>query len=359
MEGIDELAPVLGVKAACRALGVPRSSYYRLQRPPAPLRTRPPRRPHPRALSSDEQAAVRAQLNSERFVDRAPRAVYATLLDEGVQLCHWSTMYRLLRSDAASRERRAIRRHMVYARPELLATAPRQVWSWDITKLRGSQPGVWYNLYVVLDIFSRMIVGWLVAEREDARLAEVLIADACTREGIDPQQLTVHADRGAPMTSKLLAELMLDLGVTRSHSRPSVSNDNPYSEAQFKTMKYGPSYPERFGSRAEAQAWVSSFIRWYNTEHRHSALGLLPPLVVHHGQAAAVSAARQQTLDAAYARHPERFVGGRPVPPLVPDAVWINAPRPQQQTLVTAAATEAAVPPTEPASRVSAAAAAP
>src|SRR5215213_1448247 len=258
MEGIDELASLVGVKAACRALGVPRSTYYRAQQPPTPPRLSPPRRPHPRALSSDEQAAVRAQLNSERFVDQAPRAIYATLLDEGTRLCHWRTMYRLLRSDAASSERRAIRRHVVYARPELLATAPRQVWSWDITKLRGPQPGVWYNLYVALDIFSRMIVGWMVAEREDARLAELLIADACTREGIGPQQLTVHAYRGAPMTSKLVAELLLDLGVTRSHSRPSVSNDNPYSEAQFKTMKYGPSYPDRFGSLEEV---VSSSFR--------------------------------------------------------------------------------------------------
>jgi len=359
MEAIDELAPVLGVKAACRALGVPRSTYYRAQQPPPLPRIRVPRRPHPRALSSSEQAAVRAQLNSERFVDRAPRTIYATLLDEGSRLCHWSTMYRLLHSDAATRERRAIRRHPLYARPELLATAPRQVWSWDITKLRGPQPGVWYNLYVVLDIFSRMIVGFLVAEREDASLAEILIADACTRERIVPQQLTVHADRGAPMTSKLVAELLLDLGVTRSHSRPSVSNDNPYSEAQFKTLKYGPSYPERFGSLEEAQTWVSSFIRWYNTEHRHSALGLLPPVLIHHGQAAAVSAARQQTLDAAYARHPERFVGGRPVPPLAPEAVWINPPRLQQQTLVAATATEAAVPADESGSRVSAAAAVP
>src|SRR5215207_1883417 len=201
-----------------------------------------------------------AQLNSERFADRAPRAIYATLLDEGIRLCHWRTMYRLLRVDAATCERRAIRRHPVYTRPELLATAPRQVWSWDITKLRGPQPGVWYNLYVVIDIFSRMIVGWMVAAREDASLAEILIADACTREGIAPQQLTVHADRGAPMTSKLVAESLLDLGVTRSHSRPSVSNDNPYSEAQFKTMKYGPSYPERFASLEKAQAWVASFI---------------------------------------------------------------------------------------------------
>jgi putative transposase len=292
-------------------------------------------------------------------VDRAPRAIYATVLDKGIQLCHSRTMDRLLRADAASSFRRAIRRHPVSTRPELLATAPRQVWSWDITKLRGPQPGSWYNVYVVLDSFSRMIVGWRLAEREDASLAEVLIADACTREGIGPQQLTVHADRGAPMTSKLVAELVLDLGVTRSHRRPSVSNDNPYSEAQFKTMKYGPSDPERFGSLEEAQAWVSSLIRWYNTEHRHSGLGLLPPVVVHEGQAAAVSAARRLPLDVAYARHPERFVGGRPVPPLAPEAVWIKGPRPQQQTLVTGVATGAAAPADEPGSRVSAAAAAP
>jgi len=268
-------------------------------------------------------------------------------------------MYRLLHADAATRERRAIRRHPIYARPELLATAPRQVWSWDITKLRGPQPGVWYNLYVVIDIFSRMIVGWLLADREDASLAEGLIADACTREGIGPQQLTVHADRGAPMTSKLVAELLLDLGVTRSHSRPSVSNDNPYSEAQFKTMKYGSTYPDRFASLADAQTWVSSFICWYNTEHRHSGLGLLPPMVIHQGQAAVVSSARQHTLDVAYAEHPERFVRGRPVPPAVPEAVWINPPLPHQQMLAAATATAAPVPTDEPASRVSAAAAAP
>jgi putative transposase len=357
MEGIHELAPVVGVTAACRALGLPRSTYYRAQRPSAPVRLSPPRHPHPRALTPDEQAAVRAQLNSERFVDRAPRAVYATLLDEGIRLCHWRTMYRLLRADAATRERRAIRRHPTYARPELLATAPRQVWSWDITKLRGPQPGEWYNLYVVIDIFSRMVVGWLLAEREEASLAERLIADACTREGIEPQQLIVHADRGAPMTSKLVAELMLDLGVTRSHSRPSVSNDNPYSEAQFKTLKYSPSYPDRFASLAETQAWVTTFIDWYNTEHRHSGLGLLSPAIVHSGQAPAVSATRQQILDVAYAEHPERFVGGRPLAPSVPDTVWINPP--VQQSSVAATATVAAVPTTAPVSRVSAAAAAP
>lgn len=355
MVGIQELAPIVGVQAACAALGVPRSTYYRSQRPSTPPAQRQPRRPHPRALTPDEQAAVRAQLNSERFVDQAPRTVYATLLDEGIRLCHWRTMYRLLQADAATQERRAIRRHAVYARPELLATAPRQVWSWDITMLRGPQPGIWYRLYVLLDIFSRMIVGWLLADHEDAALAEQLIADACAREGIGSQQLTIHADRGAPMTSKLVAELLLDLGVTRSHSRPSVSNDNPYSEAQFKTMKYGPTYPDRFASRDDAQAWVSQFVPWYNTEHRHSGIGLLTPQMVHAGQARAVVMARQQTLDAAYAAHPERFVGGRPTPPVVPTAVWINPPQPP---VVSAAATTtpAPGPPAAPGSRVSAAA---
>ena len=267
-----------------------------------------------------------AQLNAERFIDCAPRAIYATLLDEGIYLCHWRTMYRLLAREQATRERRAIRRHPVYARPELLATAPNQVWSWDITKLRGPTPGVWYSLYVVLDIFSRAVVGWLVAEREDALLAEQLIADACGREGIEPEQLTLHADRGAPMTSKTVAELLLDFGVARSHSRPTVSNDNPYSEAQFKTMKYGPTYPERFVNLAAAQAWVTSFIEWYNTEHRHSGIGLLPPIVVHRGQASAAVAARQQTLVRAAVVHPERFVAGHPTPPQVPDAPGLIRP---------------------------------
>jgi putative transposase len=231
IDAVQTLAPHRGVTAACAALAVPRSTYYRRQQPPALPPVSRPRRTHPRALTPDEQIAVRAQLNQERFVDQAPRTIYATLLDEGTVLCHWRTMYRLLAADTATRERRAIRRHPVYARPELLATAPRQVWSWDITALRGPQPGVWYRLYVIIDIFSRAIVGWLLADREDAALAEQLIADACTREGSATHQLTVHADRGAPMTSKLVSELLLDLGVTRSHSRPTVSNDNPYSEA--------------------------------------------------------------------------------------------------------------------------------
>ncbi len=323
--GMHELAPLVGMTAACGALGVPRSTVYR-QRRPAPGRRLSVRRRHPQALSPAEQMAVRDVLNSERFVDQAPRTVYATLLDEDTYLCHWRTMYRLLRADAATRERRAVRRHPVYTRPELLATAPRQVWSWDITKLRGPQPGVWYSLYVVLDIFSRMVVGWLLADREDALLAERVLAGACQREGIAPDHLTIHADRGAPMTSKVVADLLVDLGVRRSHNRPHVSNDNPYSEAQFKTMKYGPTYPDRFASLADARRWVTTFVHWYNQEHRHSGLGLLTPAIVHDGRAEAVVAARQAVLTTAAALHPERFVRGQPTPPAVPTAAWINPP---------------------------------
>lgn len=326
MANVEELVPVVGISRACAALGVPRSSFYRYQKPTQPSRLTRPRPAHPRALSAEEQAAVLAQLNAERFIDCAPRAVYATLLDEGIYLCHWRTMYRLLSREQATRERRAIRRHPTYTRPELLATAPCQVWSWDITKLRGPQAGIWYSLYVVIDIFSRAVVGWLVAEREDALLAEQLIADACARQAIPPSQLTLHADRGSPMTSKTVAELLLDLGVAKSHSRPTVSNDNPYSEAQFKTMKYGPAYPERFADVLAATDWVAQFVEWYNTEHRHSGIGLLPPMVVHLGQANTAVAARQQVLDVAAAVHPERFVAGQPTAPRVPDAVWINPP---------------------------------
>jgi putative transposase len=322
--GVQELAPVIGMTAACGALSVPRSTVYR-RRQPVPCRRLTVRRRHPRALSPEEQTAVRDVLTSERFVDQAPRTVYATLLDEGRYLCHWRTMYRLLRADAATRERRAVRRHPVYTRPELLATAPRQVWSWDITKLRGPQPGVWYSLYVVLDIFSRMVVGWLLADREDALLAEQVLADAYHREG-PPSQLTIHADRGAPMTSKAVADLLRDLGVRRSHSRPTVSNDNPYSEAQFKTMKYGPMYPDRFASLADARDWVTTFVQWYNHEHRHSGLGLLTPAMVHGGTANAVVAARQAVLTAAAATHPARFVRGQPTPLTVPTEAWINPP---------------------------------
>ncbi len=353
LEGARELAPIVGVRAACEAMGVPRSSFYHAQQPPRPT---PPPRSRPRshrALSPQEEQIIRELLNSERFVDQAPRTIYATLLDEGQHYCSWRTMYRLLKQDEATRERRAQRRRPAYAAPELVATGPCQVWTWDITKLRGPYPGLYYNLYVVLDIFSRKIVGWRIEDREDAELAEALIAESYSREGVAPKQLTLHADRGAVMTSKTLAELLIDLGVAQSHSRPSISDDNPYSEAQFKTMKYGPTYPERFASIEVARAWMRQFAAWYNHEHKHSGIALLPPEVVHSGRAPEVIAKRQETLNAAYAAHPERFPRGRPQAPQLPTQVGINLPKANETepTPVTAVSLPAAT----PGSRVSAA----
>ena len=263
---------------------------------------------------------------SERFMDCAPRTVYATLLDEQQYLCSWRTMYRLLAEEAAVRERRDQIRRTGYTAPELLATAPNQLWSWDITKLRGPATWTYYYLYVILDVFSRAVVGWLLAEQEDATLAQTLIAQTCSKEQIVPQQLTIHADRGSAMTSKVVAYLLADLGVATSHSRPHVPDDNPFSEAQFKTLKYRPSYPDRFGSLVDARSWARAFFHWYNHEHRHSGIGLLTPASVHRGLAREQVAARQVVLDAAYLSHPERFVRGRPVPPALPTAVWINPP---------------------------------
>ncbi len=354
LAGAQELAPTVGVTAACLALGVPRSSFYQAQQPvPSPAPAPRPRARSRQALTPAEQDAMRDLLNSERFVDQAPRTIYATLLDEGQHLCSWRTMYRLLAEDAATRERRNQRRRPHYSPPELLATGPCQVWSWDITKLRGPQPGIWYNLYVVLDIFSRKIVGWLIDRREEAALAEALIAESYLREGVQPHQLTLHADRGAPMTSKTVSELLRDLGVAQSHSRPTISDDNPYSEAQFRTMKYGPTYSERFASLDAARAWMRWFADWYNQEHKHSGIALLPPAVVHSGRAPAVIAKRQATLDTAYALHPERFPRGRPLAPQLPVQVGINLPRPTQAESTPAiSGTQPAAP---PAARVSAA----
>jgi putative transposase len=277
-------------------------------------------------LSEAERAHIRELLNSERFADCAPRTVWATLLDDQHYHCSWRTMYRILAEAHEVRDRRDQIRRTGYTAPELLATAPNELWSWDITKLRGPATWTYYYLYVILDVFSRAVVGWMIAEREDAVLAEALIAETCAKEGIVPQQLTIHADRGSAMTSKAVAHLLADLGVTKSHSRPHVSNDNPFSEAAFKTLKYRPNYPDRFGSLIDARAWARPFFHWYNHIHRHSGIGLLSPATVHAGQASAQVAARQQVLDAAYLAHPERFVRGRPTSPPAPTAVWINPP---------------------------------
>jgi putative transposase len=258
-------------------------------------------------------------------VDRSPAEVYATLLDEGTYLCSIRTMYRLLKQRGEVRERRSVLSHPPYQRPELLATKPDEVWSWDITKLRGPEKWVYYCLYVVLDIFSRYVVGWMVATTETADLATHLIAETCRKEGIPEDQLTIHADRGAPMVSKPLGLLLADLGVTKSHSRPHVSNDNPFSEAQFKTLKYCPEFPDRFGSIEDARSFCRRFFAWYNHEHHHSGLAMLTPSQVHHGQTKEVVAFRQAVLEDAYRAHPERFARPpSPIPP--PTAAWINPP---------------------------------
>lgn len=325
IQSAEQLAETVGVLRACQALDVPRSGLYRM---------RPTAKPRPisdplasaRALLPTEKAEVRQLLNSDRFQDQTPREVYATLIDEGKYLCSWRTMYRILDENHEVRERRDQLQHPHYVKPELLATQPNQLWSWDITKLLGPAKWTYYYLYNILDVFSRYSVGWLIAERESASLAQELIAATCIRQGIQPGQLTIHADRGSSMTSKPVALLMADLGVTKTHSRPHVSNDNPFSEAQFRTLKYRPEYPERFGCQPDARSWASEFFQWYNYEHHHSALGLLTPADVHFGRAEAMLDQRQQVLQIAYQKNPERFVKGPPRPAQLPAAVWINPP---------------------------------
>jgi putative transposase len=325
MKAAKQLSERVGVSAACQALGVPRSTFYRARQP----KHDPKPRPTPeRALKPEEQEQVLQVLNSERFQDCTPREVYATLLDKNEYLCHWRTMYRILEERQQVRERRDQLRHPTYTKPELLATGPNQLWSWDITKLRGPVKWTYYYLYTILDVFSRYVPGWLIAKCESAGLAKQLIAETCAKQGITPDRLTLHADRGGAMRSKTVALLLADLGVTKTHSRPYVSNDNPYSEAQFKTMKYRPDYPDRFGSIQDARAWARLFFHWYDHEHHHSGLALLTPATVHYGQAQAVIDRRQQVLQAAYAAHPERFVRGVPKPPSLPTEVWINKPSP-------------------------------
>jgi len=323
MQSAEQLGQRIGVEAACATLSVPRSSLYRARRPRSKCSSP---KMSARALSQAEKITVRQELNSERFQDRAPREVYATLLDEGQYLCSWRSMYRILDENDEVRERRNQLRHPNYSKPELLATGPNQLWSWDITKLLGPTKWTYYYLYVILDVFSRYVVGWMIAERESATLAEELIAETCARQGIQPDQLTIHADRGSSMTSKSVAFLLADLGVTKTHSRPHVSNDNPYSEAQFKTLKYRPDYPSRFGCQADARTWANTFFTWYNQEHHHSGLALLTPADVHYHHTQAVLQKRQIVLQAAYQKNPERFVKGLPVPLQLPQAVWINPP---------------------------------
>jgi putative transposase len=320
-DGIDR-------RTACEALGVARASVYRARaRRERPEPEAQERAPSPRALEPKERAAVVEALTSERFVDAAPRQVWARLLDEGVYLCSVATMYRILRAESGSRERRDQLRHPVYAKPELLATGPNQVWSWDITKLLGPVKWTYFYLYVILDIYSRYVVGWLLAERESARLAERLIEETVAKQGVGPGKLTLHADRGSSMKSGLVAQMLADLGVTKTHSRPHCSDDNPYSEAQFKTLKYRPEFPDRFGSIEDARSFCRAFFAWYNTEHCHSGIGLHTPEAVHYGLAAERNEHRARILLEAQAARPERFVRKLPEPPALPQAVWINPPK--------------------------------
>jgi len=343
------LAPVLD------ALGLSRASFYRYRAGVAPAEREPVAAPAPqdplpdrvsdaqrpftgsasvgracrvpdRSLSFAERQAVRDTLYGERFQDHTPTEVFATLLDEGTYLCSISTMYRILKADDATTPRSRARKHRHHARPELLATGPNQLWSWDITRLKGPRPWCYYYLYVIMDVYSRYVVGHMVAYRESNALARQLIDETLHQQQIGPGQLTIHADRGAAMTSKSVALLLSDLGVAKTHSRPQVSNDNPYSEAQFKTLKYRPDFPDRFGSIEQARSVCERLIDWYNGEHFHGGLALLAPAMVHYGQADLVIAHRQRHLDAAYARHPQRFVRQKPKHPEVPDAVWINPP---------------------------------
>jgi putative transposase len=329
-QAVTDLSAVVGIRAACDALGVARAGFYRQRIPPRLLDgpPRPARQLPARALRADERDAVLAALHTERFRDRAPAAVQATLLDEGTYLCSTRTMYRVLAQAGESRERRDQLVHPAYQKPELLATAPNHLWSWDITKLHGPAKWTYFYLYVILDVFSRYVVGWMIAHREGAELAEAFIADTIVKHDIPPGQLTLHADRGRVMRSKPVAFLLADMGVTKTHSRPYVSDDNPYSESQFRTLKYRPEFPDRFGAIEDARAFGHIFFPWYNDDHRHSGLGLLTPAVVHFGDAPLVLARRQVVLDAAYAAHPERFVRHPPVPLPLPSAVWINKPRP-------------------------------
>jgi putative transposase len=326
MDAVHRLAPTVGIESACEVLGVARASFDRqpVFGPALPVFSRPT---PARALSQEERETVRDVLNSTRFQDCAPAAIQATLLDEGQYLCSTRTMYRVLNEDGASRERRDQLTHPAYQKPELLATAPNQLWSWDITKLRGPAKWTYYYLYVILDVFSRYVVGWMIAPREAAALATKLIEETCDKYLIQPDQLTSHADRGSSMRSKPVAFLLADLSITKTHSRPYTSNDNPYSESQFRTMKYRPEFPDRFGCLQDSHAFCQRFFPWYNDDHRHSGIGMLTPATVHFGEAPAIWEKRQTVLDAAYLAHPDRFVRRPPIPLPLPKEVWINKPQ--------------------------------
>lgn len=325
MEHIMDLQRHVGVRRACESMGMPRSSYYARRRPRSPRIPTP--RPRPvRALSEAERLEVLAIVTCDAYVDKSPASIVSSLLDAGRYVCSERTIYRILGDEEMVSERRAIVRHPVYSKPELMAQQPREVWTWDITKLKGPRKGLLYSLYVVLDMFSRYVVGWLLADREGDVLAEQLLQEACKREGIPYQQLTIHADNGGVMRSGTVSDLLANLGVAKSHSRPHCSNDNPYSESQFKTMKYSPGFPTRFESNEHARAFCREFFDAYNHNMYHSGIAMLTPATVHQGQAHEVIEGRQNVLSQAFNAHPERFVNGMPAHRLLPREVWINKP---------------------------------
>ena len=328
MKAASELSQDVGRKPACEALQVPRATFYRyLDRLRNSQFEESFRAVAPLSLTHLERQNVIDILHSERFQDKAPYEVYATLLDEGQYHCSIRTMYRILKAEHGDvKERRKGHQRTQYKKPELLATVPNQVWSWDITKLKGPAKWTYFYLYVIMDIFSRYVVGWMVAHREQQSLAKRLIEQSFMKQNIVPGQLTIHADRGSSMKSKVVAQLMADLGVTKTHSRPHVSNDNPYSESQFKTLKYRPAFPDRFGSIQDSRSFCQEFFHWYNKEHRHSGIGLMTPENVHYGLAKRLKEQRSTVLLAAFERNPHRFKGKIPQPPELPEAAWINKP---------------------------------
>ena len=323
----------VGKKAACNALAISRATFYRhidrkkiiseIQRPAPPL-----------AFTAEEKQAVLDVAHEKRFWESSPYQIFATLLDEGKYLGSVRTIYRILSQQNEIKERRKQVNRTHYQKPELLATAPNQVWSWDITKLKGPVKWSYFHLYVIIDIFSRYVVGWMVAHRESAELAKRLIKETHEKQHIPKEQLTIHADRGSSMKSKVVAHLLADLGVTKTHNRPYVSNDNPYSESQFKTLKYCPGFPDRFGSIQDAREFCRNFFAWYNSEHKHSGIGLMSPGQVHYGQAQHILTQRAEVLNAAFKEHSNRFKGRMPKPFPLPEAVWINKPESSQQILL-------------------------
>lgn len=324
MNAAASLSLDVGKKAACEALEVPRASFYRHLKPTDSIPDRPA---PPLSLSDTEKGQVLEVLHSPRFQDLAVPQVHAAMLDEGSYLCSVRTMYRILEAEHGGvKERRRQVQRPHYSKPELLATAPNQVWSWDITKLKGPAKWTYFYLYVILDIFSRYVVGWMVALRELTSLAKRLIEESFIKQNIKPGQLTVHADRGPSMTSKAVPFLLADLGITKTHSRPYVSNDNPYSEAQFKTLKYCPQFPDRFGSAQDARSFCQQFFNWYNKEHHHSGIAMMTPEQVHYGLADDVLRHRAQVLAAVFEDLPERFKYKKPIPKSLPKAAWINPP---------------------------------